>query len=62
MKLPTLEKSDLLYAAGLIMLFAGLTLGVSVATALIITGSILAAEAVITSYVAMCLNAYAGRK
>lgn len=45
------------YWLGLGLLFAGLSLTVSVATALVVVGAVLAAESVITSYLAMWFSA-----
>lgn len=52
-----LERSEKTYWLGLLILFAGLSLGVSVATALIVTGSVISAESVVTSYMAAALKA-----
>jgi hypothetical protein len=49
--LKSLDENAVTYRIGLVMLFAGLAISVSVATALIIVGGAMAAESVITSYV-----------
>lgn len=51
--LKSLEPNEKTYWAGLGLLFAGLGIGVSVATALIVVGAAMAAESVITSYMAI---------
>jgi hypothetical protein len=48
----SLDRNELSYWIGLLMLFAGLSLSVSVATALTVTGAVMAAESVLTSYLA----------
>jgi hypothetical protein len=48
----SLDRNELTYWLGLLMLFAGLSLSVSVATALTVTGAVMAAESVLTSYLA----------
>lgn len=48
--LKSLEPNEKTYWLGLGLLFAGLSLGVSVATALIVVGAGMALESVITSY------------
>ena len=53
--LKSLDPNQLTYWLGMVMLFVGLSLSVSVATALIVSGGAIAAEAVITSYLAMWL-------
>jgi hypothetical protein len=45
--------NDWFYYGGLAMLFAGLSVGVSIAVALIVVGALLAAVAVSNSYVAL---------
>ena len=47
--LKSLNRNEVTYWVGLAMLFVGLTLSVSVATALVVIGAIVAAESVITS-------------
>ena len=51
------ERNELAYWLGLLLLFLGLSLGVSMATALIVTGAVIAGESVLTSYVASWLGA-----
>jgi hypothetical protein len=46
------EPSERSYWLGLLLLFIGLALDVSVATALIVVGAVVAGESVITSYLA----------
>ncbi len=50
------DRHDLTFAGGLTMLFVGLSMSVSVATALTIVGAVLAVEAVLTSYVAAWIS------
>jgi len=52
-----LERSEKTYWLGLLLLFIGLSLGVSIATALIVIGAAIAAESVFTSYLAGVLKA-----
>ena len=47
-----LERTELSYWLGLILLFLGLMLGVSIATALTVTGAVIVSESVLTSYLA----------
>jgi uncharacterized membrane protein len=51
-----IDAQDLVYYAGLVMLFIGLAFGVSVETALIVVGAILAGVALINSYVRIWLS------
>lgn len=46
------DRNDLTYWLGLLMLFAGISLTVSAATALTVVGAAIAGESVITSYLA----------
>lgn len=55
-RLKSLDRNEKTYWAGLLMIFIGLALSVSVATALIITGAAMALESVITSYLATWLT------
>jgi len=48
--LRTLDRNEVTYWLGLLLLFAGLAVRVSVETALIVVGAALAAESVMTSY------------
>lgn len=50
------DRNDLAFWFGLLMVFSGLAIGVSVATALVWVGGALALEAVITSYLASFLR------
>lgn len=52
----SLGQNDVTYVAGLICLFAGLTIYFSIATALIVVGAVMTAESVITSYLATWLS------
>lgn len=47
-----LERSEQTYWIGLALLFIGLALGVSVATALSVIGAVIVLESVVTSYMA----------
>lgn len=58
--LKSLDRNEKSYWVGLVMLFIGLTLNVSVATALMVTGAVMALESVITSYLATWLNIQQG--
>ena len=60
--LKSLNRNEVTYWVGLAMLFVGLTLSVSVATALVVIGAIVAAESVITSYLATWLSWKGARK
>jgi len=50
--LRSLDRNEITYWLGLALLFAGLSLRVSVATGLLVVGSVITAESVITSYLA----------
>ena len=54
--LKSLDRNELTYWMGLLMLFGGLSFHVSIATALIVTGAVIAAESVITSYLAVWMS------
>lgn len=54
--LKSLEREEVTYWVGLALLFTGLTIRVSVATALIVTGAAMALESVVTSYLATWLS------
>ncbi len=54
--LKSLDRNEKTYWVGLVMLFIGLTLSVSIATALIVTGAAMALESVVTSYLATWLS------
>lgn len=54
--LDSLDKNELRYWMGLIFVFIGLSLRVSVATALTVVGIVIAVESVITSYLATWLS------
>ena len=58
----SLDRNERVYWVGLGMLFLGLTINVSVATALIVTGSAMALESVVTSYLATWLSWKSTRK
>jgi hypothetical protein len=60
--LKSLDRNEVVYWVGLVMLFAGLALNVSVATALVITGGAMAAESVITSYLATWMGSLSRKK
>lgn len=60
--LKSLEREEVTYWLGLVLLFIGLSAGVSVATALIVTGAAMASESVITSYLATWLSIRSARK
>ena len=50
------DRNELTYWVGLLMLFAGMWLMYSAGTALLTTGAAMAAESVLTSYMAAWLN------
>lgn len=52
----SLNRNEVTYWVGLALLFVGLSLRVSVATALIVTGAIITLESVLTSYLATWLS------
>ena len=54
--LKSLDRNELTYWVGLALLFVGLCLRVSVATALIVTGAIITLESVVTSYMITWLS------
>jgi hypothetical protein len=54
--LQSLDRNEVTYWLGLLMLFVGLTVRVSVATALIVVGAAVAAESVVTSYLATWMS------
>lgn len=51
-----IDLEDLVYYAGLVMLFIGLALSVSIGTALTVVGSVLAGIAVVNSYIRIFLR------
>lgn len=53
----TLSPHESKYWFGLLLLFVGLSVGVSVATALIVTGAVIACESLLTSYIAGWIKA-----
>ncbi len=60
--LKSLEREEVTYWVGLALLFTGLTIRVSVATALIVTGAAMALESVVTSYLATWMSWTSTRK
>ena len=50
------DRNELSYWMGLLMLFVGLSLGVSIATALWIVGAVMVVESVTTSYIASWIS------
>ena len=56
------DRNDLTYWLGLLMLFAGISLTVSAATALIVVGTLIAGESVLTSYLAAWIGAGSGAR
>ena len=56
-----LDANERNYWLGLVLLFAGLSWGVSVATALTVVGAVVAGESVITSYLAQWIKAIQAR-
>ncbi|MDX9955719.1 MAG: hypothetical protein RBT75_16580 [Anaerolineae bacterium] len=60
--LKSFDRNEVTYWVGLVMMFIGLTLGVSIETALVVTGSAMALESVITSYLATWLSLKSARK
>lgn len=53
--LKSLDRNECAYWLGLLMLFAGITVSVSMATALMICGGVMVAESVLTSYLSSWL-------
>jgi len=53
----SLETVERNYWLGLLLLFMGLSWGVSIATALTVVGAVIAGESVITSYLAQWIKA-----
>lgn len=60
--LRSLDREEITYWIGLGMLFIGLSVSVSIATALIVTGAAMALESVITSYLATWIGTQSVRK
>lgn len=60
--LKSFDRNEMTYWVGLVMMFIGLTLSVSIATALVVTGSAMALESVVTSYLATWLSWKSSRK
>lgn len=60
--LKSLDRNEMTYWVGLGMMFIGLTLSVSIATALVVIGSAMALESVVTSYLATWLSWKSSRK
>lgn len=54
--LTSLERNEVTYWIGLLMLFVGVSLSVSIATALMVVGGAMSIEAVITSYLASWIS------
>ncbi len=50
------DRQDLTFMVGCLLLFLGLSISVSVATALSVVGAVLAIESVLTSYVAAWIS------
>ncbi len=55
--LHSVDRNDLTYLLGLLMLFIGLAVSVSTETALIVVGAAIAGESIITSYLAAWIGA-----
>lgn len=53
--------NDWFYYCGLVLLFSGLSLEISIGTALIVIGAIVAAVAVANSYIAVWLSRHGGQ-
>ncbi len=56
-RLISIDRNELTYWLGLLLLFVGLTAGVSAATALTVVGAAIASESVLTSYLAQWIKA-----
>lgn len=54
--LKSLDRNEVTYWLGLLLLFAGLAFRVSVETALIVVGAVLTVESVVSSYVAVWMG------
>lgn len=55
------DRNEVTYWIGLLMLFIGMSLRVSVATALVVVGGAMALESVITSYLATWIVSKTGK-
>ena len=55
--LHSVDRNELTYWLGLLLLFIGLAVGVSTATALIVVGAVVTGESVVTSYLAAWIGA-----
>ncbi len=55
--LHSVDRNELTYWLGLLLLFIGLAAGVSTATALIVVGAVVTGESIVTSYLAAWIGA-----
>lgn len=60
--LQSLNRNEVAYWLGLLMVFAGLAVRVSAETALVVVGAVVVAESVITSYLATWMALRIGTK
>lgn len=60
--LNSLDRNEITYWLGLCLLFAGLTVRVSMETALIAVGAAMAVESVLTSYLSTWMASRPGKK
>ncbi len=56
-RLTSIDRNELTYWLGLLLLFIGLAAGVSAATALTVIGAVIVGESVLTSYLAQWIKA-----
>ena len=62
LNLPSVDRNELTYWLGLVLLFIGLSLGVSVATAFCVAGGLIVLESLITSYLATWMGVRMAQK
>jgi uncharacterized membrane protein YqgA involved in biofilm formation len=60
--LRTQDRNELTYWLGLLILFIGLSMSVSTATALVVVGAVMAVESVITSYLSTWMASATGTR
>jgi hypothetical protein len=59
--LQSLDRNEMTYWLGLLCLFAGIALRVSIATGLIVVGAVLVVESVASSYLSMWMGLFMAR-
>lgn len=60
--LKSLDRNEMTYWLGLLLLFAGLALGVSMATGLIVVGAVIVVESVASSYLSTWMGLFMTRQ